>query len=368
VGVTNQQGVATGSIVSTGAGAKTISAATLGVTLTDTASLSVQTAGGTVATFTDISRDASNTNGGDTVLLTVSDIVDVPEVRFDGILASDITVVNATTISCIVPANPTAGVCDVVCGGVTLDNPRASIIGGDFEYLPVASTTFVSADFNSGSIPAGWSSSTDGGTLTVTTADKYSGTHSLLASVPAGTGGQDAYIRNSTNIDIGAEANGVYVRRYAKMTAATAANLGDQIKSYLFRRAAGAGQPGWVMQGIGPDFPDGDAGAVTFVSFVDNGIGNIGGTPNQGRSGIETGTWVEWVDWQYWNAGTSEGRIKQWVNGKLLFDYSDANLGSANTDYRVRFGIPYSQNAAGTCEVYVDDIFVGNGFPNAVVP
>jgi hypothetical protein len=360
-GVTDNDGYISGSFVSSGAATKTASFTVLGTAITDTASVVVSAASGTVATVTDISRDADNTAGGARVTFTITGPVDLPTVTFDGVSATGITLDSSTSLSCNVPAG-SAGLADIVVGGVNFVNPRAAKIGGDFEYLPVASTTFVDADFEGGVIPASLSSTTSGGTLTVTTADKYSGTYSLLASVPAGTGGQDAYVRNATNIDIGAEANGVYVRYYAKMTAATAANLGDQIKSYLFRRAAGGGQPGWIMQGIGPDFPSG--GGTTFVSFIDNGILNINGTPNQGRSGVATGEWVEWVNWQYWNG--SAGRCKQWVNGKLLFDVTDAALGSANTDYRVRFGIPYSQNATGTCEVYVDEIFVGNGFPSPV--
>ena len=364
---TNANGQTTASFVSTVAETKTISVTVAGLAVTDTASVVVQAVGGTVATFTDISRDASNTDGGDLVYLTVSTISGTPEVRFDGILASDITVVDATTISCRVPANPSTGVCDVVCGGVGLTNPRASKIGGDFEYLPVASVS-ETADFETGSLPA-WLTAT--GTtpsgISVQTTEKYAGTYAVQAQLlGADTGGDGTYIRNTTNLDVSSYANGYYIRYYQKYGPDTLANLGDQIKSFLFRTASGTGQPGWIMQGIGPDFPDGSAPNNTFVSFIDNGVLNINGTPNEGRSGIGPTVWTEWIQWQYWD-GTN-GRCKQWVNGQLLFDVTSASLGGTGTDYRFRLGIPYIQNRADDVVVWVDEVFAGDGFPNVVEP
>lgn len=367
-GVTDAQGRITTTIKSTTAETKTLSATVCGLAVTDTASLSVQAVGGTVATFTDISRDASNTDGGDLVTLTVSTIVGTPEVRFDGILADDITVASATTITCRVPANPSVGVCDVVCGGVGLTNPRAAKIGGEFEYLPVASTVVVDTDFETGSIPAALTASgTTPAGISVQTTEKYAGTYAVQAQLlGADTGGDGTYIRNTTNLDVSSYANGFYIRYYQKYGADTLANLGDQIKSFLFRTASGTGQPGWIMQGIGPDFPDGSSPNDTFVSFIDNGILNINGTPNEGRSGIAPTVWTEWIQWQYWD-GTN-GRCKQWVNGQLLFDVTSASLGGTGTDYRFRLGIPYIQNRADDVVVYIDEVFAGDGFPNVVEP
>jgi hypothetical protein len=59
---------------------------------------------GSVSAFTDISRDAANTAGGTLVTLTVADATGTPTVLFGGASATDVTVVNATTITCRTPA------------------------------------------------------------------------------------------------------------------------------------------------------------------------------------------------------------------------------------------------------------------------
>jgi hypothetical protein len=364
VGVTNQQGVITGSVVSSTNGSMVISASTLGVQIGNASVFAGSSGSGSVSAFTDISRDAANTAGGTLVTLTVADATGTPTVLFGGASATDVTVVNSTTITCRTPAT-SAGVVGVSCAGVPLTNPRAAKIGGAFEILPVATTTFVSTTFDSGSLPAELTATGSG--VTVQTAEKYSGTHAMQTQlVGAASGGDGSYARNTTNLDVSSYANGVYVRYYQKYGENTLANLGDQIKSFLFRRQSGSGQPGWIMQGIGPDFPDGSSPNDTFVSFIDSGILNINGTPNQGRSGIGPTVWTEWVQWQYWDAGLSQGRCKQWVNGQLLFDVTSASLGGTGTDYRFRLGIPYVQNRVGDCVVWIDEVFAGDGFPNPV--
>jgi hypothetical protein len=316
---------------------------------------------GSVSAFTDISRDAANTAGGTLVTLTVADATGTPTVLFGGASATDVTVVNATTITCRTPAT-SAGIVGVSCAGVPLTNPRAAKIGGAFEILPVATTTFFNRDFNDGVVGTGLEVAV-GSTVEVQTTTKYSGTHALRTY--RGTTGS-SFVRNTPNVDIASEANGVYVRYYQFIPSSTASTWGDQIKTHLFRRQAGSGQPGWIMTGIGPDFPDGGSGN-TLVSFLDNGIVTIGGAGNpDGRSGVGINQWNEWVFWQSWNAGTSQGRCKAWLNGKLQYDVSSSVAGSANTDYRVYLGVAYVQNPTGTVEVFIDDAFMGNGFPAPV--
>jgi len=361
-GVTDINGQITGSFVSTGAATKTASWTVCSLAVTDTASIVVSAASGTVATVTDISRDVSNTDGGDLVTFTITSPVDLPSVTFGGTSATEITLVNSTTLTCRVPAK-TAGYVAVVVGGQTFTNPRASAIGGDFEYLPVATTTFVDADFEGGTIPASLSTELHAGsTVAASTEEVYSGTYAVKCFVPGpASGGKTAYLRNTTNIDIASEANGVYVRFYVYYPAATLSNLGDQMKTHLFRRQAGNGQPGWTMTGIGPAFPNSAGGDYT--SFVDNGILTITG----GQSTVlAADTWREFVYWQFWNAGTTQGRIRLWIDGKCQFDRSDAALGGTATDYRVQIGIPWVQNPVGDSVGYVDEIFIGNGLPNPV--
>jgi len=361
VGVTNQQGVITGSVVSSTNGSMVISASTLGVQIGNASVFAGSSGSGSVSAFTDISRDAANTAGGTLVTLTVADATGTPTVLFGGASATDVTVVNATTITCRTPAT-SAGVVGVSCAGVPLTNPRASKIGGAFEILPVAATTLVDADFEGGTLPASLTTSGTG-TIEVVTTSPYSGTYCLRTAFASGTG--SANVRNTTDIDVSSYANGVYVRFYQKTTATTVSNLGDQIKSWIFRRASGSGQPAWIMQGIGPAFSDGVSN-TTFVDFIDNGVKNINGVPNQGRSLQGVGDWNEWVFWQSWDAGDSVGRCKTWLNGQLRYDVTSEFLGGTGADYRARIGIAYIQNAVGACEFFIDEIFIGDGFPDPV--
>jgi hypothetical protein len=318
---------------------------------------------GSVSAFTDISRDAGTTAGGLAVTLTVADATGTPTVLFGSTAATSVVVVNPTTITCVTPA-VAAGVVGVSCAGVPLVNPRASKIGGGFEFLPVPTTTFVNRNFDDGVIGTGLELSV-GGSADVQTTTKYAGTHAVRTY--RGTTGTSA-IRNSTLIDIASETNGVYVRYYQLIPTATESTWGDQIKTHLFRTIVGSGQPGWIMAGIGPDFPDGSAPGDTFVSLLDNGLVEIGGAGNpDGRSGLSAGVWREWVFWQYWDADATQGRMKTWIDGKLQYDVQSSVAGGTDT-YRCSMGIAYTQNPSGTVEVFIDEVFIANGFPDPVTP
>lgn len=318
---------------------------------------------GSVSTFTDISRDAASMTGGDKVRLTVSGIVNTPAVFFGEAQARDITIVDDTTIECSVPSYAGTGYVDVICGGKKLVNPRRTRIGGNFEYLPTASTILLNNPFDSatyigdGLVPGS-------GTYRITSSMSLRGDYSIHVS-RSSTG--TTSIRNSANINVSAYSAGVYVRYYQYIPNTTTASLGDQIKTFLFRRQAGDGQPGWIMTGIGPDFPDGDSSTMKFVSFIDNGIININsgsdGTVNQGRHDVTAGRWNEWIYWNYWDSGSSQGRCRTWLNGKMQFDVTHPNIGSTGSDYRLALGIAYAQNPTAMVETYIDDVWVGDGFP-----
>lgn len=355
------------SFTTTSLGPKTVKVYVGGALLT---SQPVVYSGSGVDSIVDISRDAASTAGGVRVSFEVTNPRGTIVILFGANPCTDVTIDSSNQVSGVIPAG-TTGVVDITINGVAFVNPRAAKIGGDFEYLPAPVTTLIDTNFEGGSFTGtGLQANivSNGGAVTITDEQAYSGTYSVKCTGLLGDSGTSSF-RNSTNIDVSAYANGVYVRYYYYMPLATAeavTGTSDQIKSFLFRRAAGDGQPGWIMTGIGSAFPDGGEPSPTFVSFIDNGILNINGTPNEGRSGEPSGTWVEFIYWQKWLGAT--GRCKQWVNGRLLFDVTDANLGSANTDYRLQLGIAHQEHPEADTEVFVDGVFTGDGFPTPLTP
>jgi len=324
---------------------------------------------GTVDTFTNISRDAASVTGGDKVFLTVSNIVGTPTVKFGNNYAREVAVVNANTISCRVPVGH-AGTASVVCGGVSLTNPRQHLISGSFEYLRTSSTIFVDRNFDDGTvgtgltIPAGMA----GSIVTASSEVVYSGSYAMKFVGPSGSSG-NASIRNSVTMSIADELNGIYGRYYyyaPQSTANAVSGAYQQIKTHLWRRAAGSGQPGWLMSGFGSAFPDGNADATHYVTFIDNGIINIGPSNIYGRSSASMDTWVEFIYWSYWDTGSSQGVAKLWIDGQLQLSVTHPNLGSTGSDYRFNMGIAYQEPPSTDTTVYVDQVYIGNGFPPTV--
>jgi oxalate decarboxylase/phosphoglucose isomerase-like protein (cupin superfamily) len=56
------------------------------------------------------------------------------------------------------------------------------------------------------------------------------------------------------------------------------------------------------------------------------------------------------------------------MNGKLQYDVTSEFLGGAGTDYRLQLGIAHQEHPSADTAVYVDEVFVANGFPVPVVP
>lgn len=366
-------GTVTGSFVSSNVALVSVTATAVDYALPASAAVDVggvapDAGAGSVSAFTDISRDIASTSGGDTVTLTVADATGAPKVWFGPTEATSVVVVNATTVTCTVPAN-SAGVVSVYCGGVPLSNPRSGIIGGAFEYHAAPTTTLLNTGFEGGSFTG-----TDmqvfgnsaGGDVVVSSERAHTGTYAVKCTgAVSDTGG--ANIRNTTNINVSAYA-ALYTRYYAYFPQATIDNVqasADQIKLHLFRRQAGNGQPGWLMLGVGSAFADGNPPNDTVRVLTDYNTGNPP-APSVSRTQVPLADrWTEVLTCDDWNG--SAGRSQLWLNGQKYIDTGFvAGIGSGNTDYRLQIGIAHQEHPAGATTVYIDNVFCGDGVPLAV--
>ena len=357
--VTNSQGVAVGSFVSTTAEAKTLSATANGIAITQTASCTVtSSSGGTVATFTAVDRDTVSSAGGAKLTATVSGISGTPSnPTVNGVTASGLTIVDSTHISFLVPALSVGGPYDILLGGQTL----AACV----TVLPAPTTTYATADFEDGTM-GGFTAHSFNGTCAVSTDQSYQGTKSAKCSVtgqvyPPGTGNAFplfAFSGASSNPAL-FEANGIYLRYYLYIPSATLTNVNGthfQIKTHLLRQTSGSGQPGWLMGGVGSDF-----NGNTLSIRRDNGVGIISG--GETSFALGDGVWLEIQHWQH-RDGASMGHASLWVNGKNQFkDYQSSLMGSDTlTDiYQAETGIAYTQ-PNGTVVAYIDHYTIANGY------
>lgn len=311
--------------------------------------------------ITSISRQAGSDAGGVSVTLTVTNASGSPTVQFGSTSATNVVVVNATTITCTVPA--------LSGGAVSTGTPvNVSIVGGGtltngFTYFPAATTTYTSHDFEDNTLGAFTGTNTANGTVAASAEQAYAGTRSAKCSVIGNfaDGGARLEYTFSGAIKNPAldEANGIYFRWYQYIPASVVSHVSTnsrQIKVHLFRKTAGSGQPGWIMAGIGSDFGDDD-----FTCFVDNGVISISGGATNIPFG--DGVWVEIILWQ--KRSSTTGRARCWVNGREQFDVTHADMGNntSTDEYVAYFGITYSESAAGITS-YIDNIKICNGFPD----
>src|SRR6185503_16466561 len=149
-------------------------------------------------------------------------------------------------------------------------------------------------------------------------------------------------------------ANGVYLRWYLYVPTATvdlvqtSSPFTAQIKLHLMRLTTGSGQPGWVMCGVGQDFPPGRV----LTCFVDNAILFIpGGTTNYQ---LGDGVWLELQLWYKRANGTGQARM--WVNGVQIFDVTAAGMGNdiPTNPYKAYFGAVYVESPNGAISLYID--------------
>jgi hypothetical protein len=317
---------------------------------------------GTAATLTGVSRDTGSAAGGAVVTLTGTGFSGIPIVKFGTTYASAVTVINSTTLTCTVPAH-TTGTVDVTVEGQTLSNA--------FTYLPAATTTFATSDFESGVLTPFTADLGGTGAVTVDTTYALSGTKSVKCAIPSGTSGIAQLLNDyngNTNPALD-EANGVYHRWYVLIPASTVTNVsgsGEQLKLHLCRVGGTqtAGTKGWVMPGVGNAFASSPSSEVVLVQ--DWGTSTVHHTTTP----IPNAEWTEIQVWYKRSGGV--GQAKVWLNGKLSYDtatdggdpnLNTANLGNDDTTsiYKFQCGIPFAQ-MSGPVNVWVDNIKIANGY------
>ena len=278
---------------------------------------------------------------------------------FGGTLASSVTVLSSTSIEVSTPSHP-IGVVDV---SVTQSGATATLPAA-FEYLPAPSVTYFSHGFEDNTLGALRADVDAGGSVTPSTDVAFAGTRSAKAAHLATAGGASSLVYDflSTRNPALTSATGVYMRWYvyvptATMTLARATSpFTAQIKLHLFRQTSGSGQPGWLMCGVGADFPPGNV----LTCFIDNGVLTIPGGATSYTLG--DGVWLELQVWYRRSGGM--GRTRMWVNGRQLLDVTSLAMGNDDPAaiYRAYFGGAYVELPSGTSVVYVDNVAAANGF------
>lgn len=305
---------------------------------------------------TSVSPDVGTAAGGTAVTITGANFPVSPTVTFGGTTATDIVRVNATTITCTTPAHAT-GVVDVLVAGNGTGNQL-------FDYRPASGTTY--ASYSDASSFSGFVADIQPGisTAAVSTDNPQPGkTYSIKCAVTSPSlGGRSARVKytfTSPKNPAYADADGVYFGWKQYLSTAAIGELDDaahQMKLHLFRKATGDGQPGYVMAGIGSDFPPG----TSLTCFIDNGVLTISG----GATGITFGDGV-WRKIVIWNGRDgNNGRAICWVDDVQQFDVSSSAMGTddATDQYEVYLGGVVVETDANI-ETYIDELFVGNFYP-----
>lgn len=325
--------------------------------------------------ITSLSRDAGSAAGGATVLVNGSGFVssETPTVDFGG-TAAVTTFISSTQLSAVTPAHATGQVDVTVTQGAASFTLTGTLPGGGaFEFMPAPTTTYVSHDFEDGTVGS-FGTDVFPGTASVAVGNwgaglAVSGAQAVRATVPGGANAGARLTHLYSPQQPANEPNGVCQRWYIRTDAQTLNTLTSsatgQIKLLLNR--SGTNPPSWLHIGVGKEFTGSAPNNITV--FTDYNTGFVGATAfvPQTRTlfTIPADSWVEMQTCYLRTGGT--GRARLWINGKLKFDHTDANFGTDDLVTKTLswgFGLEYSQNtpAGVTLTLYTDDAKAANGF------
>jgi hypothetical protein len=295
-----------------------------------------------------LSRDAGSTAGGASLRISGSKLVTGAIAMFGEAPATGVAEGDSVLVV-TVPAHATGKVDIRVIQGEHADTLLQA-----FEYLPAPTTTFFNSDFEGGTIAPFFA---DGPTVSISTDFAKSGTHSVLGT-RASTGNAGLAFKFTSPLNPpAAEANGLYMRWYMYVPTTTIDNVQGskgQIKMTLSRKFAGSGQPGWLMCGVGSAFT-----GRLFTCRIDNFIQHFAN--GETSLALGDGKWVEFETWYKRNNGA--GTARMWVNGKLIFEVTHAELGDDTAEQTwARFGLVYTEVPTGEVRVYIDKVTGANGF------
>lgn len=306
-----------------------------------------------------LTRELDNEDGGAVFDIRGRNFTAAATVTVGGTSAS-VQFIDSTTLRVTAPAH-TAGKKSVVVNDV---GGSDTLING-FEYFPAPVTVYREHDFEDDTLGGFGTTTTNGGTVGVSTAQAHTGVRSCRCFHPSGGIARLEQVIGSNPMLNNAE--GLWQRVYMYLPTATVDNADNgQIKLALFRPSAGGSANAWAFPAIG----------VEFQSSQPNGRGL--GWQNDAdsnyfdyaASGIEfgDGKWLEFL-LRLKRAG-SVGEVTMYLNGRHLFTFSAGNMGSdtAGLSYTPEWGIALTQNGVGDLEVFLDDISMADGLPAAVIP
>jgi hypothetical protein len=303
------------------------------------------------ATLTSLSRDGGSTAGGVKVLLTGTGFRATDCVKFGGVAATNVTLLNPTTLQATAPPRA-IGAVDIT----VTQSDAVSTLPAAFTYWPEPTKILASADFENGTLGS-FTTFSPKNNLVVTT-KAHSGTHSLysFADFPSTTN-QISWVAKQNDIVGGP---GRWHRWYMLIPAPTLANTAKngQIKLFLSRTGV---SNNFTVLGEGLEF-----------NSTDN---SLAGRMDQNNIHINTGpvitpdVWHEVQVYEFRDPNTHQGTTRIWWDGKLVGQATSPLLGDDDPALGrgAAFGAVYTQNAAGyPIEVYVDDIVIADGYINPV--
>ena len=329
--------------------------------------------------ITSLSREVGSSAGGTRVTIRGESFLPGTQVWFGGIPAAGVTVVSSEEIRVLTPAHP-PGPVDILVRNP--DGPERRLskripdypAGPAFEFLPAPTVTYVSHDFEDGTLGRFLGDFAPGCIQpAVTTAVAAKGTHSVR------TGGS-CYLSSLTYRFCDARApwlsgdqpcnpaladrNGLYQRFYLMMPQSTIDSVvaGKQLKLLLNR--TNIDRPGskgaWMAAVFGPGVGSDPVNALRHIE--DSNLDDINSfTFVRFRGGV----WYEFETHYLRDATKRKGRARLWVNGVLQQDTGFVpGLGSDDLQWQqaMQLGTTTAEPGRFPVFVYVDGVTLANGF------
>jgi hypothetical protein len=319
--------------------------------------------GGVAGSVTALSRDLMNVTGAVPVTITGTGFSGTPTVLFGSTAATNVVVLNSTTITCTAPAH-SAGLVAVTVADKTLSNAVRYTAAQTQGFLATFETGVLGS--NVGSEVSG-----AGATVVVTNAvgDGAKGSdYFVRCTLPSGA--TEARINSAlassiVNLPLNGSDGfwfGFYVRCDDATANAVFGSAGKQIKLFIARDHDDT--PHWPNIGIGNDFGSTVAGALR----KKNDPSSSPVTPDGISLGTNLGTAAGWVriDGHYVRSG-GVGTYTFYVNFKQVASQADSTLGEDSTTdpatkIRIRPGIAFASGHASTLTLDIDRFYYGDGF------
>jgi len=315
---------------------------------------------GSGAAIDSVSRDVGSAAGGTPVAIYGSGFL-ASDCAYFGSRLGTVDSVTSGVLYARTPADTTITASDPV-SIVVQQNGHSTFATDQFDYEPTLKTTYVSQDFENGTVAPFLAGKDSAGVVAIDSTYAHSGKLSVKCSIHPHAAITIARLESKFGGALNPPLNsatGVYQRWYILVPQYTLdSSASGQIKLHLERVNATQPPPGWFMLGEGSQFGSTPKGEV--VAFGDDGIFVLPG--GHTKAVLTAGVWMEIETW--YKRTTGVGHAKLWVNGRLKVDTTSAVFGSDNaTDALTMYiGLVYAQALTGQVAVWVDDAAAADGF------